>query len=496
MPSQGRQTSAAEWSVLLYLAGDNNLSSAMIATLQTILEQELWPRVGVLAELDPSGRGRPTQRYVFDDRGSEELSDFLAEEAPEENTGNPEALVEFTEWALKARGERSLYHALILSGHASGITQDYLARDSSPYDALTIPELQTALKEIRDHLGGKLSLLGMDSCFMSMVEVAFAVRKFAEILVGAESFTPEAGWPYGRILRKATRVRKRQSEAITPERLARLIVRRYVNHYADHDHANGLSVDLAAVRLTCIEDLAEAVGELGRALMAAIKHRQLGQIYRTQLTVAHWESQTYKFDQFVDLRDLTVRILRGFADGATPSSPASKAVVAAARRVQEQIERCVILSGCSGSAYQHSYGLSIYLPWVEAFPDYFELEWAANGWGDFIESYLKENRREARPGFVPFEPVRERRIVRARAAAQQRQDKSGVPLPSFLVRQWVEAAAGEAPERRELRTRFHSKRFHGKKFADDRRESIKNFPAVTGKVFWPTDPEDPSDDST
>ena len=42
----------------------------------------------------------------------------------------------------------------------------------------------------------------------------------------------------------------------------------------------------------------------------------------------------------------------------------------------DALEACVIRSGCSGFAYQHSHGLSIYFPWAFVSPDYRNLQFA------------------------------------------------------------------------------------------------------------------------
>ena len=60
-------------------------------------------------------------------------------------------------------------------------------------------------------------------------------------------------------------------------------------------------------------------------------------------------------------------------------------------------EGCIIMSGCSGFACQHSYGLSIYFPWGVVSPDYENLVFAKDaeaggtGWRGFLQAHLKDH---------------------------------------------------------------------------------------------------------
>src|SRR5205085_2955495 len=105
------------------------------------------------------------------------------------------------------------HYMLVLSGHGSGAVGDFLTGNKRAV-GLTIPELREALTAIQDHFrekthedrpylnDEKIDILGLDSCVMGMVEVAYEVRNYVSYLVGAEGFEPNTGWPYDRILRR------------------------------------------------------------------------------------------------------------------------------------------------------------------------------------------------------------------------------------------------------------------------------------------------------
>ena len=63
------------WTVMVYLAGDNNLSEEMVWALKEMKEWAQQPRapkgckINLVAQFDPSGMGIPTQRYDFGEPG-------------------------------------------------------------------------------------------------------------------------------------------------------------------------------------------------------------------------------------------------------------------------------------------------------------------------------------------------------------------------------------------------------------------------------------------
>ena len=73
----------------------------------------------------------------------------------------------------------------------------------------------------------------------------------------------------------------------------------------------------------------------------------------------------------------------------------------------EDDERSVIKSGCSGFAHQHSYGMSIYFPWAKVLEEYENLTFnevsekasaatGREGWLRFLKRQDVATRRESR----------------------------------------------------------------------------------------------------
>ena len=184
---------------------------------------------------------------------------------------------------------------------------------------------------------------------MSMGEIVYEIRDSVEVLVGAEGLEPAFGWPYRRILAEVKKKRPTESSLpLTRSKLATTIVQAYVDHYSDYDRAAGRSVDLAAMDLAKIDAVKQHFTPLVAALSA------LDRKGHNNVLLAHWYAQTYKADQFVDLMDLCFQIQELFDKGSAVSK-APKPVIGA-------LQGCIMKSGCSGFAYQHSHGLSNLFP--------------------------------------------------------------------------------------------------------------------------------------
>jgi hypothetical protein len=558
---------------MAYLAGDNSLSEDMVLQLQQVRGADLSWHARVVAQLDPSGVGIPTQRFLLNEDNTgpnatgKTLDDVrVVDQLPmdESNTGNPGALSGFVGWAVNSpkttsgqdfelNGEAD-YYALILSGHGSGATEDFLLKDEAAADSLTVPELREALKNACVLLNGenleyqydldgdvtreihksrrrerrcacdgqptgsrKIDLLGMDACFMNMLEVCYEIRDYIDVMVGAEGFEPDFGWPYHRILRRALEEQLAlagsegvppETRALTPSELAIEIVDGYVDYYRDYDRTVGRSVDLAAVRMRfdgqeCIKDLVEThLNELGVQLQAALPN------LKNEILLAHLEAQTYKFEQFVDLRDFCQCLKDGLGSSMPSPGNPKRALWIACRAVMDQVQQCVLVSSGVGSAYQYSWGLSVYFPWARLWEAYENLavKQGAPEWVKFLSAYLEATRRDQRPDSRLTSTLDEE------AAALVGIDLEETEINVFL--ETIDVPAGQRDAYREAclefhryarsryarsryarsryaRSRYARSRYARSRYARSRYaeaggdHSVKNFERVSGWFRWP-----------
>jgi len=211
-----------------------------------------WPEgLHVLAQYDPSGCGIPTVRYDFQKveagqgiYGLEDYAEIITPPEHDTNCGSPDSIIRFIEWG--ARRHPADNYFVVLSGHGSGADEDFFLWDENPADSLSLPELRPLSKSLTGPLGDPRTIvLGMDSCLMSMCEVAYQVWGNVDVLIASEGFSPNSGWPYGKIIAAIANLMK-FSPPLTAAELGKIVAREYIHFYACYPKA-GRSVDVAAL---------------------------------------------------------------------------------------------------------------------------------------------------------------------------------------------------------------------------------------------------------
>ena len=92
-----RRVAKPAWTVLVYMAGDNDLDPSGIGDLMEMKKVGSTPRVNVLAEFDRAS-GRSAKRYLLRKGGS--LAADAVASLGRVNTGDPKRLLEFVRWGV------------------------------------------------------------------------------------------------------------------------------------------------------------------------------------------------------------------------------------------------------------------------------------------------------------------------------------------------------------------------------------------------------------
>lgn len=387
------------WTVLLYMAGDNNLSEECVYGLTEAKESltDSPCKLAVLAQFDPSGVRTETRRYLLSKtRTLREDADATGWKARETDTGEPHNLLEFIRWGFAHYPAQ--YFAVVLVGHGSGTDDDFLLQDDNPPNALNILELKYVFEQLEND-ERVVHILGMDTCLMNMAEVTYELnRASVQYLVGSEGFSPNTGWPYKEILRALLyQIDNNPSEA-DPDWLARQIVHEYQQFYIPYING-GISVDQSALKIDRIKEVKERMFTLCGELIKEIDNGELryGKPKANALVLAHWETQSYNGEAFVDLYDFCDRLILRY--GQIPAQVADTSrVIFLCGRVKEAIHDLAISSCVAGAAFQFSFGISIYFPWAVLSPRYGNLAFGKESrWLDFLRKYHIATRRPSRP---------------------------------------------------------------------------------------------------
>jgi hypothetical protein len=399
----------AQWLVLAYLAGDNDLEGVLLGDLAEMERVGSRPgSVEILAQLDraPGGSSadgdwRTARRYyVLKTTEPGRRRSRLIADLGETNTGDPRVLDEFI--AFGAEHLPAKKTAVILSNHGSGIyvppemdsvrpaaprhrrrhffhpTRERfdpargVAYDDTSGDCLDNLEITRVLAKARRTLGQKVDLLGLDACLMTMIEVAYQLRDHAQVLVGSEALEPAPGWPHDAILGSLTR----RPEMMAAE-LGATIVSRYVEAY----DGSGAEATQSAIALDRLDDLVSAVDTLARAFLADLTKQDM------QAAIRLARSRTLSFfeDSYVDLHHFATELAR-----ATDREQIQRACRDVAAIVDGGgAGSPIIATGHVGEGMASARGISIYFPTFPVVAHYETLAFAERTrWGEFLAAML------------------------------------------------------------------------------------------------------------
>ncbi|GAP63557.1 hypothetical protein ARMA_1980 [Ardenticatena maritima] len=341
--------SQADWTLMLYMAGDNGilladpLDAFGYLDVQELkdglrrLSPDARDRVHVVVQFDTREQG--THRYHLSPAA--DLASDRVQTLDETNTGDPATLRDFIVWAVQTYPAR--HYALVLWNHGNGwddtdvyarfrarldeaareepamravfnvpafrralftSTLEHLSTaaatpsqrgvlyDDSSLDFLDNRELQQALQQALADAGlPAIDLLGFDACLMAMLEVQYQVREQARLVVASQALEPAYGWPYNRLVQALP--------GATPEQVARALVRDYVETYnlgvySRFQH----EITQSAVATARLPALVNAWNALAQALLASLHEAP---VFRAVLNARQQAHRFYNRPDYVDV---------------------------------------------------------------------------------------------------------------------------------------------------------------------------------------------------
>ncbi|MEG4574210.1 clostripain-related cysteine peptidase [Microcoleus sp. N3A4] len=422
------------WTWMVYMAGDNGKvfeqlkgKQRLMAPMeeqgyQDIQEMEAvgsTDEVAILVQFDTLSDREHTYRIYIRPQSEERV----IENIPEQNTGDPRSLRDFIVWGIE--NYPAQHYALILWNHGTGWKENdiyafarnrgvelkasddevrslsrntrlssafflssivevvqledgesrAIAFDDSSLDFLDNAKLQQAFREAQEQTGQKVSLIGMDACLMSMVEVAYQLRANANYMVGSQEVEPLSGWPYTAILGSLT-----SDSRMTPEALATLIVQEYGRYYEEDSRGSLPQITQSATNLTVVEKLAEAVGRLASVLRQLLVEKDFD--VENALSYAKRKVVRFKDMDCVDLYDFLKIVRDEYTGESTQLTTVLDEVI---DLMTLEIEpKLVVANVTLGLRFSRVKGLSIYSPFKGYSQFYDRSDFANCSWGKFI----------------------------------------------------------------------------------------------------------------
>ena len=428
--AMAQMSKGKQWTVMVYLAGDNNLDTAGVGDLEEMKKVGSTKDVNVIAQFDRQGSRLKTNRYYL--RKGESLENDKVASLGETNTGDPKVLEGFIEcgaekypaqhyllvvwnhgagWddtniyrearrtlalnitrkksvlekslgaarkavklsQIRAISRRGFRRALFRTPIEKALVARAIAFDDNAQDFLDNIEMKKLLSSAKKTFGRKIDIVGMDACLMSMAEVLYQMRDSVEFAVGSEEVEPGDGWPYDTILAELAR-----KPTVSPRQLVAVIVEKYLASYSAGD-----SVTQSACDLSKSEAMAAAIDKLAKALIDNLSSETV----RMTILNARNQVQSYEVSDYVDLVDFCDLVKSSTSQAPIPSACQAARDAAIAKGF-------VIKSGYKGAPMGHSSGLSIYFPTREISPLYANLDFVnKTAWGKFLQEYVESTSR-------------------------------------------------------------------------------------------------------
>jgi Clostripain family len=360
---------SADWTILVYLVGDNNLSAAQGQVLQNIRACGASDQVAIAILIDQN-TASDTKLYYLDG------TTLVQQTWPAESSmDDPATVVQFV---TKVKNEVPADHyALFISSNKGCGWQGVCWDEHGRGQMITMPELLIALNEITSDGANKLDILGIETCMTGNMEVANQINSCVRFFIAY----PECGmlydWPYVPAFTDL-----KNDPSMTPREFCVDMV----GHFVPHDYTQDrMKTTLAATNLSYLPSLADLVDELAIYFLDHLDE------YRTQITTALEGARVYArlwyIDYYIDFYD--------FLDLCTISDPEFTTI---RDTIQDTMDSAVIANNHLPDDPAH--GLSIYFPRragdyndslrYEILPSPYEATHFAliTHWDEFLREYL------------------------------------------------------------------------------------------------------------
>jgi hypothetical protein len=430
-----------DWTLMFFFASDNTLSPSMLYQLKAIKTAGYELNTNVLVHFDPHERGIPSMIFEVNklekqgqdksrigDAENPTVRDLAGDQIePKINGDNctcngssdydnlpaDQALTHFLEVTRKEYPAKK--YMLFLVGHGLVVGRDAFLPDDNPRSGISLVDLGKILRKFKREIsvtGGELELIGMHSCSMSAVEVAYQLKGTANYMMASEGLSFVGAWPYRQMLQKifcAIKHAKDKTEIKIPD-LMKNLYELCLHNGADFIFA-GFSSDLCLCSLEPqrVEALSAPIEKLSKALQAGLTCGRGKEL----IMLAHWKAQSYFQEVYTDLYDFCLCLHESCSDADNNTiqqdmKDACDEVIKVLTPNERKPIGPIMYADFFGPDCQYSHGLSIYFPWARPVEDAsehviknyrsyaFVTELCGASWLEFLDAYFEKTLRPKR----------------------------------------------------------------------------------------------------
>ncbi|MCL5774521.1 MAG: clostripain-related cysteine peptidase [Firmicutes bacterium] len=419
----------AKWTVLAYMAGDNDLESFVTNNLIDMEKVGSSKDVNIVAQLDrgpdptpaKGGEKDAARYYIMKDNDPKHINSPVMQKLGPADMGAPGTLKDFLSWGMKNYPAQN--YLIILNDHGGGFTG--ALEDQTNNSFMSVPDMKKAIAGAEKDTGvdKEQVTVGFDACLMAQGEVGYELKDVAKTLLASEEVIGGTGWPYTGILasgktingiNKFVDTEKKLSNAgknpvsikednskiignMNPQQVSKFIIDECAK-------AKDSTVTMSAANLDKIGAFKDALNGFAKALL---KTDVPDSVIKNDFKASQHYTVGMEMPPYADVRDaydLAKHIVEDRQINDANLKDAAKALMAS-------VEEVVFAEEHVGDGMEGSHGISIYAPIKKGGLDGYHYDKLAlakdTNWEEALEKFTgKPTNAAAKPqsGFKPPRP--------------------------------------------------------------------------------------------
>lgn len=419
-------TKKKEWTLIIYMAADNDLANFARKNLMQLAALGSNDRVNIVVQLDTTiqRKKKVTLRY-FVEENKLTITNYNDPASQQMDSGSPHTLIDCCRWAIE--NFPAEHYMLDLWNHGIGIIDierrrsinpselftfnphtcmveldrtipflDFLLSsdqqehrgvcfDDSTGNFLTNQDLSFALKTItHDFLdGNKLGVVSFDACLMAMLEVANVLQPYTNYMVASQEVELGTGYDYKKIIAPFSKY------SLSEKEFAQHMVDAYGKTYARITN----DFTQSAVELENLALLEANVSVVASLLITCLKEQKNDSVKKAIRTSRHKLLCTH-FDEpsYIDLDHLYSNFLSNLSHFDLHDPERTKVITQMLReeiKQGRQLIKNTVVANEVGKNLRKAGGISIYFPERRIHRSYRKTNFAqTNMWAQLLGYYI------------------------------------------------------------------------------------------------------------
>lgn len=374
----GEAPSTRDWTILVYMAGDNDLSNQAVIDINEMEEADLGDNISVIVEADFADNDGSTRYEISNDSDFQTINSTVLSTSTEKDSSDPQTIIDFYKYGIDNYPASN--YMLVLWDHGSGWryapARKAIAFDDTSSSNLSPSELQTVLTSIKSYIGKKVPIFMMDACVMQMIEVVYEIKDDVDYILAAEEGTPTNGAPYDEVLDYII-----DNSGQSPETISSAIPQIFVDSY-DNGSQGTSKAQFSNVDTSQLDSFMNNLDTFSDELEGVITSEKDDILWEQGSSLS-----LYQDDANIDIKDFAQRIY----DSANITGINLKS---SANTLINSFSDLVIANSYTGYGLVNPCGVSFYFPSMQGtdysqnYTKYNNLSFAsASRWDDFLSSF-------------------------------------------------------------------------------------------------------------